>query len=163
MPPSVEGRLIPIMREGIDIIKMIFFKKLKETLIRKYPERDPAFAGKLSGAMVNRIFAGENQEAPFLAFATENAGLIAKELSRVAVDLEEMRIPLTDALRMQTLCDHQEGSTSTATLQAAEQLGILLLDRDLPLPHSFIQLARKLGSAFGLIIPPLPAEEPISH
>jgi hypothetical protein len=69
--------------------------------------------------------------------------------------LEELRIPLTDALRIQSLCDHQERLNSTATLQQAQKLKILLTDRDLPLPHSFIELVRRLGSKFGLLLPPL--------
>ncbi len=160
MPDPFESRLIPIMREGIDIIRMILYRKLKENLAARHPDRDGAFVGRLSGTLVNKIFGVENQEAPFLAFVAVHASLISQELARVASDLGELRIPLTDALRMQALCDHQEGLDSTSPLREAEKLGILLLDRDLPLPHSFIQLARSLGRGFGLVTPPSAAEKP---
>ena len=151
-----ESKLIPILREGVEIVKMISFKKIKEALAKKHPEREAAFIAKLSGALVNTIFGAPAHEEPFAIFARSHANLIAHEQAKVGAMLEELRIPLTDALRIQALCDHQEGNNNTATLQQAQTLGILLTDRDLPLPHSFIELVRRLGSSFGLLLPPLP-------
>jgi len=135
---------------------MISFKRLKETLAAKYPDREPAFIAKLAGALVNAIFGIPPHEEPFAVFARSHANLIAHEQAKAGTMLEELRIPLTDALRIQLLCDHQEGLDSTATLRQAQELGILLAERDLPLPHSFIALVRRLGSGFGLLLPPLP-------
>ncbi len=151
-----ESKLIPILREGIEIVKMISFKKLKEALAKKHPDHEAVFIAKIAGALVNTIFGAPPHEEPFAVFARNHANLIAHEQTKLGAMLEELRIPLTDALRIQSLCDHQEGQDSTATLQQAQALGILLADRDLPLPHSFIELVRKLGSAFGLLLPPLP-------
>ncbi|MCE5242946.1 MAG: hypothetical protein LLF99_07080, partial [Desulfobacteraceae bacterium] len=63
----------------------------------------------------------------------------------------EMRIPLTDALRIQAVCDFQEGMDTSSVLERAKQSGILIVDRELPLPAPFMNLVRKLGSAFGLL------------
>lgn len=156
---AVESRLIPVLREGIDIVKMIAYKKLKEALATKHPDRDAPFIAKLTGALINVIFGVPAQEEPFVQFARTEAELIAQEKITLGPMLEDLRIPLTDALRIQALCDHQQGEDSTATLKQAQELGILLVDRDLPLPHSFTELVRKLGSAFGLILPPLPSTE----
>lgn len=153
---NFESKLIPILREGVEIVKMISFKKLKEMLAKKYPDQENAFITKLAGALINAIFGAPTQEEPFAVFARNHANLIAHEQAKVAAMLAELRIPLTDALRIQSLCDHQEGQDSTATLQQAQYLGILLTDRDLPLPHSFIELVRRLGSSFGLVLPPQP-------
>lgn len=161
---TFESKLIPILREGVEIVKMISFKKLKEALAKKHPEQEAAFIAKLSGALINAIFGAPAHEEPFAIFARNHANLIAHEQTKVGAMLEELRIPLTDALRIQSLCDHQEGLDSTATLRQAQDLGILLADRDLPLPHSFIELVRRLGSAFGLLLPPLPnAGEATTH
>jgi len=151
-----ESKLIPILREGVEIVKMISFKKLKETLAKKHPGQENAFIAKLAGALVNTIFGAPAHEEPFAVFARSHANLIAHEQAKVAAMLEELRIPLTDALRIQSLCDHQEGLDSTAILRQAQDTGILLADRDLPLPHSFIELVRRLGSGFGLLLPPHP-------
>jgi hypothetical protein len=62
-----------------------------------------------------------------------------------------MRIPLTDALRVQFLCDYQEGIDSSEILQRAKQFNLLILDREVPLPASFLNLARRLGGAFDLL------------
>jgi hypothetical protein len=153
---ALESKLIPILREGVEIVKMISFKQLKDTLAAKHPEREAVFIAKIAGALVNTIFGAPAYEEPFAVFARNHANLIAHEQAKVAAMLEELRIPLTDALRIQSLCDHQEGLDSTITLRQAQELGILLTDRDLPLPHSFIELVRRLGSAFGLLLPPLP-------
>jgi len=154
-----ESKLIPVLREGVEIVKMISFKKLKESLAKKHPDREAAFVAKLAGALINAIFGAPAHEEPFAIFARSHANLIAHEQANVGAMLEELRIPLTDALRIQSLCDHQEGQDNTATLQQAQAMGILLTDRDLPLPHSFIELVRRLGSAFGLLLPPLPKTE----
>lgn len=153
------SKLIPILREGIEIVKMISFKRLKEALAAKHPDQEAAFIAKLAGALVNVIFGAPAHEEPFAVFARNHAHLIAHEQTKIGAMLEELRIPLTDALRMQSLCDHQEGLDSTAVLQQAHNLGILLADRELPLPHSFIALVRRLGSGFGLLLPPLPAPD----
>jgi hypothetical protein len=153
---DLESKLIPILREGVEIVKMISFKKLKEALAKKHPDRESAFIAKLAGALVNMIFGTPSHEEPFAVFARSHANLIAHEQAKVGAMLEELRIPLTDALRIQSLCDHQEGQDSTATLRQAQTLGILLADRDLPLPHRFIELVRRLGSGFGLLLPPQP-------
>ncbi|OGR00054.1 MAG: hypothetical protein A2505_05360 [Deltaproteobacteria bacterium RIFOXYD12_FULL_55_16] len=153
---TFESKLIPILREGVEIVKMISFKKLKEALAKKHPDRETAFLAKLAGALTNTIFGAPAYEEPFAVFARSHANLIAHEQARIGAMLEELRIPLTDALRIQALCDHQEGQNSTATLLQAQDLGILLPERDLPLPHSFIELVRRLGSVFGLLLPPLP-------
>lgn len=156
---ELESRLIPILREGIDIIKMIFFKKLKDHLAQKYPGSDPAYIAGLAGAIINNLFGTLNDKEPFATFALNNKARIEKELGALAGEFEELRIPLTDALRMQALCDHQEGRDTSSVLQNANALGLLLTERDMPLPHSFLHLVRKLGSAFGLIVPPAPQRD----
>lgn len=161
---TFESKLIPVLREGVEIVKMISFKKLKEALTAKHPTLEATLIAKIAGALVNTIFGTPSYEEPFAIFARNHANLIAHEQARVGTMLEELRIPLTDALRIQALCDHQEGQDSTATLKQAQDLGIFMADRDLPMPHSFIDLVRRLGSAFGLLLPPVPnTEEATTH
>jgi len=154
-----ESRLIPIMRDGIELVKMIFYKKLKSSLTSRYPERETTFCNLLTGAMVNEIYGTPNPDEPFYSFVRDHRAIIDGELGEVASYLEEMIIPLTDSLRMQDICDRIEEINSKPTLQKAQELGILIMDRDLPLPHSFMHLVRKMGNAFGLIIPPLPEDD----
>lgn len=155
---AFESRLIPIMRDGIEVIKMIFFLKLKTSLAARYPERDRTFILQLAGTIINQLFGSPNSAEPYAAFAREHRDLIAEETVRLGGEFPEMRIPLTDALRMQALCDHQEGSENSAILAEAKNSGILLVDRELPLPHGFLHLVHRLGKAHGLLTPPPPAE-----
>ena len=37
--PSFESKLIPIMREGVEVIKMVFFKKLSDQLAEETRHR----------------------------------------------------------------------------------------------------------------------------
>lgn len=153
-----ESKLIPVLREGVNVVKMIFFKKLQDYLAEKYPDQEKEFTNKLAASLINDLFDTPNPEEPFASFAKANKTIVEEELKAVAANFEDMRIPLTDALRVQVLCGHQEGIDNSAVLARAKDLNILLVERDLPLPHSFMHLVRKLGSAFGLILPPLNGE-----
>ena len=147
-----ESKLIPIMREGVDIIKMIFFKELKDNLSEKYMDRDAQYVSKLAGAIVNELFGTPNSQEPFAMFVEENLFLIKLEMKNIPTGLEKMLIPLTDALRVQFLCDSQEGIDSSALLVHARETGILIIDREVPLPARFISLVRKMGSSYDLLI-----------
>lgn len=155
-----ENRLIPVMREGVEVIKMIFFRKLGDSLAEAYPEREAKSRAMLTGAIVNTIFDTPNTQEPFASYNMDNGEMIASEVSSVATRVDEMRIPLTDALRMQALCDQMEELGESKILQLALDNGILIEERDMPLPHSFIELVRRMGKAFGLLIPPLPSNDP---
>ena len=56
---------------------------------------------------------------------------------------------------MQTLCDNQEGVEDPGVLQAAEALGVLAKDRNLPLPSAFMTLVRGLGEQYQLVVAPV--------
>jgi hypothetical protein len=44
-------------------------------------------------------------------------------------------------------------------LSQNQNYGILLVERDLPMPHRFIELVRRIGASLGLVVPPLPENE----
>jgi hypothetical protein len=148
---ALESRLSPILREGIEVIKMIFFKRVKIHLLEKYPEREMQFVNRLTGAVTNKLFGTPNEEEPFYSFAREQAGVIEQELKNVAGELEEMRIPLTDALRIQFLCDSLDGIDSSPVLAYARDIGVLIEERDVPLPDQFMNLVRRLGESFRVL------------
>lgn len=141
----LENRLIPILRDGIHIIKMVLFKTVRDSLAARYPRQERVFINQLTGAMVNELFCTPNQEEHFLSFAVTNRPLIEEEMKKIAADFPELKIPLTDALRIQFLCDSQEGLENPVLLTKARDLGILIAERDLPLPDNFMTLARSLG------------------
>jgi hypothetical protein len=147
-----ESKLIPVMREGVAIIKVIFYKKLKDYLVQEYPDRDTIYINKLSGAIINELFGTPNTEERFISFAEENKRHIDHELMNIYSKFDDMLIPLTDALRVQFLCDHQEGVESASILSRAQELNILLVDREVPLPANFMKLARELGYAFNILV-----------
>ena len=141
----MESRLIPIMREGVDVIKMIFFKRLQTYLGRKHADRGRQYINQLAGAIINDLFATPNAQEPFVGFVKRNRDCIAEEVNALASSFPELRVPLTDALRVQFLCDQQEGIDSTAMLTHAKDLNVLILEREVPLPKNFLDLVRTLG------------------
>jgi hypothetical protein len=149
---ELESKLIPIMREGVEVIKMIFFRQLKEYLFANNPDGDSAYCGRLAGSVINTLFGTENPAEPFASFAKANRGRIDRELKNIPLAFEEMRIPLSDSLRVQFLCDSMEGIDSSAILVRADKLGILLHDRSVPLPKNFLELVRRLGKSYNLLI-----------
>ena len=61
---------------------------------------------------------------------------------------------LTDALRIQALCDSQQDLDDPSLLTRANELGLLVLDRPVPMPSTFMTLVRGLGEQHGLIVAP---------
>ncbi|NOX25574.1 MAG: hypothetical protein GXP59_05575 [Deltaproteobacteria bacterium] len=158
-----DSKLIPVLREGIECVKMIFFRNLQTMLAAKFPGRDKMYRNKLAGAVINRYFGMFNPDPAFADFARQEEAVIDEVLLTVASELAALRIPLTDALRTMVICDHQEGVENSAVLARAKEYGILLADRDLPMPNRFIELVRRLSSAKGMVTEPVPDTDPQQH
>jgi hypothetical protein len=146
-----ESRLIPVMREGICVVQMVLFKKLRLLLKAKYPEQDALTVAMLTGAITNELFGSVNEEEKFQDFRRQMRGIIEQELLGLAQELPDLRKPLTDALRMQTLCDQMEGKEDSRILTQADEIGILIQEAELPLPSTFMAMARDLGDTNHLI------------
>jgi len=152
----VESKLAPILREGIEIVKVILFMKLRDHLRQRHCERGNDFVLHVTAAVVNDLFGVQNQEATFMEFIETNHRVIDEARAMVGTELAALRIPLTDALRTMVLCDYHDGHDSSHLLQQAQDKGILLVERDLPLPNQFIDLVRRLGTSLGLLQPQAP-------
>jgi hypothetical protein len=149
------SQLLTILQEGVGLVQMILFKELRALLGKKYPERDIISLSMLAGAITSEVFGSRNPEEKFRIFWQENSALIEQELLGLAQELPTLRSNITDALRIQTLCDSQTGNDSAANLTRADELGILERDREIPLPSTFMTMVRMLGEQHGLIIPPV--------
>lgn len=152
---EIERKFIPSLREGVEIVKMIFFKRLKDYLTAKYPGEENIYYGMLAGAIINELFGIENSEAKFVDFALVNRDRISNEFGRLGKQFADLRILLTDALRIHFLCNHQEGLVegNEEILAGARDCGILLTERDVPLPKGFMQLVYQVGKSYGLVVP----------
>ena len=148
-----QSKLIPILREAVNIIKMIFFKELKSHLEETHADKKDLNINRLCGAVINELFGTPHDENQFKAFSQTHKAVIEKELDNVSRNFPKLQIPLTDALRIQFLCDSLEGINNEAALVKAKEKGILLVDRDVPLPKTFINLARKMGVTHNLLSP----------
>ncbi len=81
--------------------------------------------------------------------------MIEQTLLSLKDDIPGICPEISDALRVQTLCDHQTGEDSSRTLIRAKELGILVEDRDIPLPSVFMITVRDLGKKHNLVSPPV--------
>lgn len=149
------SRLIPVLREGVAVIQMIFFKEVKTLIKNNHPDLEESAQTMLAGSITNEIFGSHNPEEKFQSFRNKHQGTIEQELLNIANELPQMIAPLADALRIQTLCDNQEGTDSSHVLKQADSFGILPHDRDIPLPSAFMETVRGLGAEHKLIIPPV--------
>lgn len=156
---EIASNLIPVMREGIEVVKMLCFSQLSASLVARHTHQDKKYCSMLTAAVINKIFGTHNSQEPFASFEVENRNIIETEIKDFAVNFAELLIPLTDALRMQFLCDQMDSHGDDQALKFALQNGLLLEERDLPLPHNFIELIRRIGKAIGVIVPPLPSED----
>ena len=108
---------------------------------------------------MNELFGTPNSDPAFADFNAENHDRIQAQLSTVASAADDLLIPLTDSLRIQFLCDSLEGIDSSPVLVRAERLGILVVDRKVPLPRTFMNLVRRVGAAHNLLQPSALAHE----
>jgi hypothetical protein len=145
------------MREGVELVKLIVFKKLKPGYESKYPDKDTSFAGMLTGAVINDLFGVSFVGEDIEAFTQKYQKAVKSASGIIATDLEHLRIPLTDALRIQFLCDSHEGIDSTSVLKRAQQNNILIAERDAPMPGAFMNIVRSFGRAYGILENELPA------
>jgi hypothetical protein len=153
--PQKQSQLLTILQEGVGLVQMILFKELRIILGKKHAQRDIVYHSMLAGAITNEIFGTLNQEEKFQLFRQDNIALIEQELLGLAQEIPSLRPNITDALRIQILCDNQAGSESCIDLTRADSLGILVKDREIPLPSTFMTMIRTLGEQHGLIIPPI--------
>ena len=140
-----ENKLLPILREGIDVVKMVLFRKLKTDFSVRYAENGPEFVSRLTGAVLNDLFGTVNRAEPFASFADAQQNAIAFEVRNIPALHGELLPILTDALRIQFLCDAQEGVDDSTVLEHALTVGVLISEREVPLPAPFIDSVRKLG------------------
>ena len=63
---TIEREFIPSLREGVDIIRMVFFQKMRDLFAEKYPDREKSFYGMAGGAVMNELFATPNPEPKFV-------------------------------------------------------------------------------------------------
>ena len=157
------SRLIPILREGVAVIQMVFFKNLKPVIARKYPELDSSEQIMLTGAITNEIFGSHNNDAKFLQFHAKHRGAIEQELLAIKDELSQLIDPLADALRIQVLCDKQEEIDSSNILQLADSINLLPPDREVPMPSAFMETVRTLGALYKLIVPPVEIDTTEEH
>ena len=154
---TFEPHLVPTLREGIDVIKMVLFRELKTLLILRV--RDSVDVSRLTGAVVNVLFNVTHSDEATETFSQVNRDAIERTCRMIPTELDHLRIPLTDALRIQFLCDSQEGIDSAAVLEKAARHDILIVERDVPLPGAFMGIARSFGRAYGILAQPLTATE----
>ena len=142
-------QLVPTLREGIDVIKMVLFRELKRLLLLRH--RDPVYANNLTGAVVNELFGIMHPGAAVESFSQANQDAVEKTFQTICTELDHLKIPLTDALRIQFLCDSHEGMDSTAVLEKAMKQKLLIVERDVPLPGAFMNIARSFGRSYGIL------------
>ncbi len=154
---SFEPQIVPALREGIDIIKMVLFQELKSLLQARYKQQEPDYANRLAGAVINDLFGVSLVGEVVADFAQENQKTVETASRLIATDLDHLKIPLTDALRIQFLCDSHEGIDSTSVLKRAQQKNLLIAERDAPMPGAFMNIVRSFGRAYGILENEMPA------
>lgn len=155
----LDNRLIPVMREAVTAVQLVLFTVLKHEFAARYGAWPAETTRRLAGCVVNDLFASPQADPESARFVRENRDRVEEELRGLASRVPDLLPQLTDALRMQVMCDHTEGFNSLPTLLRARALGILQEDRPLPFPSTFMLAVRRLGVEHGLL-QPLQSEEP---
>lgn len=154
--PPFDSKLLPILEEGVQMVKLITFRELQKILRQRYPQLGPKVVNLLAGALLNDLFLISNTAEPILQFRQQHHALIEEEIALLGTSLQKLRPILTDAVRIQFLIESQQGTDNPALLEQARALGILDLGREVPMPARFIHLVRRVGQAHGLLAPDPP-------
>jgi len=157
---AFDSKLIPVMREAILTVQMVHYRVLKENMAGRFADWPQDKQGRLAGAVVNNLFGTEAIDPEVAVFARNHRDLVEEELKRMAEHCSDLIPFLTDALRMQAICDNQEGIHSLGSLLMARELGILREERALPLPSTFMLSVRNLAGVHGIIEPQKAAPPP---
>ena len=151
LPKEFDSRVVPIMREAVEMVKLICYARLRPQLDSRHPQMTADERSLLAGAVVNQLFGTPNPETRFVRFAAARAQQIAAELQGIPRHLGELSILITDALRVQYVCDRIEGREAPEPLRQADRLKILVREREAPMPARFLHLVRTIGAADGLL------------
>ena len=152
-PGCVDSKLIPVMREAVITVQMILFKVLKGCVHDRYVDQVEPYHTYLAGAVIHNLFGTQPLDAAVAVFASNNRSLVERELRELSSCCGYLLPVLTDALRMKTICDNQEGIHSIPSLLMAKALGLLQEERQLPLPSTFMMQVRHLAAGHGLVEP----------
>ena len=151
--PFVDNKVVPVMREAVTTVQVILFKVLKQSMHDRYVDQVEPHHTHLAGAVMNNLFGTQPLNDAVVAFAAANRELVERELRELSGRCAPLIPVLTDALRMKTICDNQEGIHSIPSLLMAKALGVLQEERPLPLPSTFMIQVRALAADHGLIEP----------
>ena len=121
--PMVDNKVIPVMREAVTTVQMILFKVLREKVHDRYDDQNEAYHTQLAGAVINNLFGTQAMDEGIREFATANRELVERELHELKETVQHLVPIITDALRMKTICDNQEGIHSIGSLLIAKALG----------------------------------------
>ena len=143
------------------MVQMILFRRLKEDLRQREPERADQEQSWLAGAVVNNLYGTEPADPQVNSFARQHRERIEKELRILHTRIPDLIPYISDSLRMQTICDNHEGIHSIPNLLLARELELLDEERDLPMPSTFMLAVRELGAEYRLVerLPPAPPPE----
>jgi hypothetical protein len=149
--PEFDAKVVPVMREAIVMVQMILYRRLREDVQTRYQDWSDQEKTWLAGAVVNNLFGSEAADPEVNVFARKHRELLEQELREIQERVSDLIPHLTDALRMQTICDNHEGIHSIPCLLLAKELGLLDEERVLPMPSTFMIAVRKLGAEYGLV------------
>lgn len=149
----IDSKLIPVLREAILTVQMVLYRALKKNISNRFADWPGEKQGRLAGAVVNNLFGSEPVDSEAARFARQHRPLIEEELRALVGYYQELLPFITDALRMQVICDNQEGIHSLGSLLMARALDLLQEERSLPLPASFMLSVRNLAAAHNIVEP----------
>jgi hypothetical protein len=149
--PEFDSKIVPVMREAIVMVQMILYRRLKEDVQTRYQDWSDQEKIWIAGAVVNNLFGTEAADPDVNAFARQQRELIEQELRELKTRVSDLIPYLTDALRMQTICDNHEGIHSIPCLLMARELDLLDEERVLPMPSTFMIAVRRIGAEYGLV------------
>lgn len=144
------------MIEGVDKAKMILFKVISDSFIKRLGEDQKEKAGMFAASAVNEIFGCHTAETKH-AF-NENKELIETQLFIVIKDNPILKGLVTNSLRVYIQSNFMLGSSLMKDMdyvnrltENAHKLGFFMKGGEAPQPHEFLLMVNTVGKKFGIV------------
>lgn len=154
-PKEFDSKLLPILREAVEVVRMILFKELKEYFVAVCPEQTDD-AGRLAAGVLNDLFGVINPDPAYAGFVERNQAILDQAVAEFPSRFEKLLIPLSIPCGCSFSAIPARGLMRAPSFSPAPGSGgCCWTIARCRCPIIIWSLIRRLGAAYGLVLPPL--------
>ena len=143
-------RLARKMIGGVDVVRLVLNKILRDDFSKKYQKEGEEFYKTLAGATVNEIF-GSHSEASRITF-DKNKETVVEEIETLGIRHSELKRPITDAIRVYIQASFilrgELPRNYSVIFNNAIDRGVFIGGGGQPIPKTFLAMTEELRKKY---------------